>query len=61
MWSDGLQTGWTEEEDIGSVEMAVELVSDGHLGVSKGGEHLVISWTQLRLNVVKQDGKRVTT
>ena len=61
MWSDGLQTGWTEEEDIGSVEMAVELVGDGHLGVGKGGEHLVVCWTQLRLNVVKQDGKRVTT
>ena len=60
MWSDGLQTSWTEEEDFGSVEMAVELVSDGHLGVGKG-EHLVISRTQLRLNVVKQDGKRVTT
>lgn len=57
MWSERLQTGWTEEEDVGSVEMAVELVGNGHLGVGKGGEHLVVGRTQFRLNVVKQDGK----
>ena len=53
MWSVRLRTSWTEEEDVGSVEMAVEFVGGGHLSVGKGGEHFIIGWTQISVNVIK--------
>ena len=53
MWSVRLRTSWTEEEDVGSVEMAVEFVGGGHLSVGEGGEHFIIGWTQISVDVIK--------
>ena len=53
MQSDGLQTGWTEEEDFGSVEMCVQFVGGGHLCVGKGRKHFVIGGAEVRVDVIK--------
>ena len=50
-------TSGAEEEDPWSFQMIVEFVCDGDLCVSKGWEQLVISWTHVRVNVVKEDSE----
>lgn len=44
----------TEEEVLRVSQVLVHRVSDGHLSVGEGAEGLLISWTHLSLNVIKQ-------